>query len=89
MATIMISWNREELEGLQTMIIVENWRRIDGGKGKRKYKEEFTDQERDKIRRLYNTFYKWHLVRGVPEKHVFKTETINLIKRAVNFFATV
>ena len=88
MAKVMIALDREELSGLQTMIVVEGWNKIASGSVRRKFLAEFSEQERVKIRKLYNVFYKWNLVSGVPSNKAFKPETIDLIRRAVYFFAS-
>ena len=86
--------DNQELNDLQTPIIVEMWDKIGGqaacGSKRRAYHKEFNKKERKLISYYHKLFYNWYMVKGTPQKHQFKTMVnIQLIKRAVNFFATV
>jgi hypothetical protein len=71
-------------------IVVEGWERRKSGRVKREWMKQFTESERSLISRYYAKFYKWYLVTGTPDKVMFrKTSTLNLLKRAVEFFASV
>lgn len=86
---IFTAFEHNELEALQTAIIVEMWGKVlSGGRGKREFKAQFTDQEQALIRRYYQVFYKWHLKTGIPQLHRMKVSTYELMKRAVAFFAS-
>lgn len=91
---LVMELNHEELNSLQTPIIVESWDKVVGrgicGSKRRRWLAEFTEAERKLISYYYPIFYRWYLVKGTPQKHVFrKVETIDLIKKAVCFFASV
>lgn len=81
--------NREELNALQYPILVECWERSMGSrKFKLKYREEFTEAERETVSRYRAMFYRWHLVTGTPEHCTMFPATLGILKRAVDFFAT-
>jgi hypothetical protein len=82
-------WSREELTGLQFPIIVERWDKKNDGRAKREYLKEFDEAERAKLGRLYRLFYSWYLVKGTPDEHSFAPNTVDLINRAVAFFASI
>ena len=93
MPEIAFIWNREEMERLQTAIIVENWRRImTTGSGKRKLNEQFTPKEIKRIQFLYKKYYNMQFKKvgasGTPLKHAMSIADYHLTKRAVHFFAT-
>lgn len=73
--------------------IVERWDRVVGpgayGSKRRAYQAEFTETERRVISKWHTRFYRWHLVTGTPLRVVLKLATLQLLQRAVNFFATV
>jgi hypothetical protein len=91
---LVLELNSEELIALNTSIIVEMWEHVGGAKAcgitKQKYLASFNEKQRKTLSAYYPRFYDWHLRRGVPQRSVFrKIETIDLIKRAVSFFATI
>lgn len=80
---------------VQFPIIVEMWgrlrpngRRLCGRVG-RAFEQQFTKAERRKIGGWYNRFHRWYLVTGTPEKIVLRLDTLTLLQRAVQFFATI
>lgn len=84
----------QELNDLQFPIIVEMWDKVSGhtacGSKHRAYISTFSEKERKLISYYHKLFYNWYLVKGTPQRHRFKTVGhIELIKRAVNFFATI
>ena len=85
---LMIALSREELNNLGFPVVVEGM--INGmyGRKKRKFMEEFTMAEYQKARYWYSTFYRWYLVKGTPEYHTFRPETLHFIKRLTNFFGS-
>lgn len=86
---IITRFEREELNQMQYPVIVESWdRKMGSFSFKRKYRNEFTENERKLIRNYYNKFYRWHLVVGTPEYHDMKIKTYELLNRAISFFAT-
>jgi len=89
---LVLEYSREDLDNLQYPIMVESWERVAGagagGKQRREYLLEFNSIERNTLQRYYRKFHRWYLVSGTPEKFVFrKLETIQLLKRAISFFA--
>lgn len=71
-------------------VIVEAWDRLKGsGSKRRRYQAEFTEAERKLISSYYRKFYRWYLVTGTPDKVMLSLDTLNLLQRAVNFFAEV
>lgn len=84
---MMIELSREELNNLQFPVMVEMWDKVQGSiSKKRKYKLQFTNQERETISRYYKIFYNWYLVKGTPEKAVMNLKTLLILERAINFF---
>ena len=89
MPKIVYEFNHEELNRLQSPVMVEMWDKIMGcNRIKNKYKDQFNEQERQLIRRYYNIFYEWYLRTGTPQHHRMKPATYHLLQRAVQFFAT-
>lgn len=78
---------------IQYPIIVEMWEKVAGryagGKKKQAYLATFTEQERRTLSRYHTLFYRWYLITGCPNRVACKTSTLELLTRAVNFFATV
>jgi len=77
------------LQAVNYPIIVVGWEKAKSGRVKRAWLKEFTDKERKKIGRYYGRFYKWYLVSGHPKQVACRLDTMNLLKRAVHFFATI
>lgn len=44
------------------------------GRQKRAFQAEFTEVERIKARKIYNTFYRWYLKTGTPDRLVILLE---------------
>jgi len=88
---LVMEFNREELNSLQFPIIVENWEKVkESGSKRRKWLAEFSEEERKTLGEYYKRFHEWYLKKGTPEFYIFrKAETLDLVKRAVHFFATV
>jgi hypothetical protein len=88
---LVMEFSREDLNRLQYPIIVENWEKVKScGSKKRRWLAEFTEPERKLLSEYYKIFYDWYLRRGTPERFVFrKGSTVDLIHRAVAFFASV
>lgn len=70
-------------------VIVEMWEKKNSGRVRRAYLAQFTDDERTTLARYYAKFYKWHLVTGTPVRVMARLKTVQLLQRAVNFFATI
>lgn len=87
---MMIELSKDELNALQYPVVVEMWDKVMGSASKkRKYREQFTETERDKIRVYYNMFYRWYLKSGTPDKATMSPDTYQLLQRACNFFGTI
>lgn len=69
--------------------VVERWEYCKFGKGRRAWLKAFTDAERAAIGRLHVRMHKWHLVTGTPQTVVCSTKSLDLMKRACAFFASV
>lgn len=72
---------------VQYPIIVEAWEKKKVGRHKRRWEAEFTQAERNKIASYHGRFYRWYLVTGTPRRIQIQPKTIELLQRAVNFFA--
>lgn len=70
-------------------VIVEAWDHKNYGRGKRGWLTTFDENERKLISSYYAKFYKWYFVKGTPRKVTCRLKTVNLLQRAVNFFATI
>jgi len=69
-------------------VIVEAWDQVmSGGQAKRNYLTTFDEAERKTISRYRSKFHRWHLVSGTPKRVLLKLPTLELLIRAVNFFA--
>lgn len=95
MPTIALRYERDEIAStFQYGCLVEGWEHVAGnnaaGSKQRKYKKAFTPEERAYISKWHTRFRKWHLVSGVPTHIYFrKPSNIDLLQRAIHFFATV
>lgn len=82
--------DKGEIAALNPDIVVEMWDFVKGSMSRRrKYHENFTEDERATISRYYNKYYGWTMRTGIPAEVKMKIETYNLLKRAGDFFATV
>lgn len=70
-------------------VIVECWEKKKYGRVKREWEKKFTKAERNKIARYYGRFYRWHLVSGTPKRVSLRLSTLQLLKKAAEFFATI
>ena len=70
-------------------VVVEAWDKKKSGRYKRQWLKEFTDAERKKIGSYHGRFYRWYLISGTPKHVTCQLNTIELLKRAVNFFASL
>ena len=82
---------RDDLARLQLPVIVEMYDKIrERGSKQRRYHDEFTEAERKVISAYYKRIYRWYLVTGYPKYFTFgKLQTIELLKRAANFFGSL
>ena len=86
---LALELSHEELNQLQTPVVVERWDKKSGGRAKRAWLAEFTEAERQKALYYYRMFYSWYLIKGTPQSHFFKPGQLQFIERLVNFFGTI
>ena len=89
MPKILIEFTRDEISELGTMVICEMWEKRSYGRIRRAFLEEFSEEERITLSRLYPKIYDWNLRRGIPQGVKMKMATYDLIQRACNFFGTI
>lgn len=77
------------LQTINYPIVVEMWGKKNFGRNKRRWLSEFTEPERDKISRYHERFYRWHLISGTPKQVSCRLGTLDLLIRAVDFFASL
>jgi len=71
-------------------IIVEMWDKRKSGRVKRAWLKEFTESERNLMSRYYAKFYVWYFRTGTPHRVIgCKMKTLDTLRRAVHFFATI
>jgi len=70
-------------------VLVEMWEKKKSGRVKRAWLATFTEAEREKIGRYHARFHRWHLVTGTPHHVSCRLATLQLLQRAVNFFAGI
>jgi len=81
-----------ELNALQSGVVVEGWKHIGYGRGKRLFESEFTTEEQEECRSLYKLFTKWYSGwrgTGVPQSHAMSLMRYELAKRLCNFFGAL
>ena len=84
------TWSGDTFRKLcQYPVIVEAWDKRLHGRVRRAYHGAFSEQERNLITRWQAKFADWHLRSGAPERVVMRHKTLRLLRRAVDFFATV
>lgn len=78
---------REEINKMGYPVVVEMWKHIKSGRGKRLFNAEFpTENERKRAKYWEQKFYNWYLVKGTPEKIVMKPHTKEFVERLIGFF---
>jgi hypothetical protein len=95
MPALVIRYERDEIARVfQYGCMVEMWDNVVGrsasGSKRRKYHAAFTEAERKTISKYHTQFRQWYLVTGPPEHIDFRQHaTVALLRRAIEFFATV
>ena len=95
MPSLVLRYERDEISRtFQYGCMVEVWDHVVGrgasGSKRRKYHAAFTEAERRTISQYHTQFYKWYSVTEPPDHIYFrKSVTVDLLKRAIEFFATV
>lgn len=74
---------------VQYGVIVEMWDKKKSGRVKRAYLQEFDEAERKLLSRWQQMFYRWHMHSGTPQRISMRLGSLELLQRAVNFFATI
>lgn len=85
---LMLSFSSDEINQTGYPVIVEAWDKIKSGRVRRAYLSEFSEEERNKLTRLYPKLYRWYLVTGIKDA-VMSMATYELIVKAANFFGTI
>ena len=71
-------------------VIVESWDRVGrSGSKRRRYNAAFTEAERRVIARYYTKFYGWEMRTGTPRRVAMRLTTLELLRRACDFFASI
>lgn len=70
-------------------VIVEAWDHRLHGSGRRRYHAEFAKEERKTIGRWQTQFREWYLRSSTPLRVIVDLPTLALLRRAVDFFATL
>lgn len=83
---LKVGWSDKEMRDLGIGVLVESWDKLNTGRLRRKYNEEFTETERTYIRKFYNIAYGWLMRTGIPQETDLTLAQYQLIQRAVNFF---
>lgn len=59
------------------------------GRVRRSYHEQFTESERATVSRWNTKFRRWYFVSGTPQRIMIHPKTLDLLRKAVAFFAGV
>lgn len=87
---LVMELSHEDLSSLCLGVIIEGWNRRLYGHVQRAWLVEFSDEERKKAESLYDTFYRWTMITGLPQRYVLRSaQELHFIKRLVNFFGGV
>lgn len=74
-------------------VIVEGWGKVrkQGGSGRvrRAFEAAFTQAERNKLAGWHGRFYRWLVIEGTPARVACRLSTVDLLRRATDFFATI
>lgn len=75
-------------------VVVEAWDKVvpvgsRSGSKNRRYKAEFNEQERAKLSTWHTKFYGWEMRTGYPDEVGMAVDTLALLKRAGDFFASI
>ena len=85
-------FEQPELTALQSGVVVEGWKHIGYGRGKRLFESTFTTEEQEECRSLYKLFLRWYSGwhgTGVPQNHTMTIAKYELAKRLCNFFGAL
>ena len=86
LVTIM---EKPELDRLQYGVVVERWKQIGFGRGKRLFETKFNEKERKLATELYKTYSRWQggwTGGGQPGTHAMSLNEYNFAIRLSNFF---
>ena len=59
------------------------------GRRKRMWRQMFSEEERDKARKLYNLAHRWYLVTGAPEEIKMRPQTFVLWQKLGAFCSAI
>lgn len=82
---------KAELDKLQYMVVVEQWKQIGFGRGKRLFEKTFTADEQKLAAKLYKTYSRWSggwTGGGQPDSHAMPLDVYNFALHLTNFFGT-
>lgn len=68
-------------------LLVEQWKRLQQRRFRTAYESEFTAAEREQIEAWRQHFHRWYLVSGPPQRVNCPLAELELLQRAVHFFA--
>lgn len=74
-------------------VIVAGWSRAvgreAGGRERRAWENNFSKKEQKYLRDVHNTLAVWYLSTGTPEQVMCDLRSLQLLRKAVEFFATL
>lgn len=87
---VAIVLNEKEINDFGFPVVVEGWKNIGFGRGRRQFNAEFpTTSDKTKARYWRRKFHNWYLVKGTPRRYTFRPETLLFIRKLCNFFGTL
>lgn len=87
---VMVTYSGEAFGRLvQYPVIVEAWDKVNCGSKRRKYNAAFTEAERRLLTLYHGRFFRWYCVSGSPTRVACRLKTLEMLQRAVNFFASI
>lgn len=91
MPKITYIYSSDEIQQTGYACIVEGWDKVKSqGSKQRRYRAEFSKEDRKKLSQLYrNKLYPWYLRTGIPPEVTMPRTTFGLIERAAGFFASL
>lgn len=92
MAIVMLKLSRDEIQKEIPYAAICEARygaRWSAARRKRRWKQEFTDAEKEKAARLFSLSHTWYLVKGVPEKVTMSISTYAFWQKLGDFCASI
>ena len=86
---VMISMTGEQFSNAYyPEMVVQMWGRVKHGIVKQNFHDEFDEFERKQVAKWVYKFRKWYLKDGMPENISIKPESVQLLDRIQQFFAS-